>query len=554
MPDLLLTSIEYGGYISLVKLIIFLILFFLWLPLPALVYRDAKTVKTREVFWTAIVLGAGVTAAMVWLVMPIFIIGMLFYLIATAATSLSYVMHRNARVPDFERILTAEHIKGLFVNEAKQLDTMEGFLFITANNNEVPIPQPKTPDFFGYKAAYDILTDAAWRRASNIVFSPTQQNYNVTYYVDGAALKQPTIARDQLDYFSRFVKNLADLDADEKRKPQKGRFRIRCGEEDSEWEVITAGSTAGEQIQLKPITKLDMAKLADINLMPEQLEQLNKIREAKQGLFIISGLKKTGVTTTFYALLRNHDAFLNNINTLERRPSAELPNTTQNVFTLSDTGTTTYAKRLQTIVRMGPDVIGVADCRDAETAQIACAAAKDGKTVYVTLEADSVIKALGKWMKLVGDRNLVAETLSGISNQRLLRKLCSECKQAYEPNKELLRKFNIPPERAKVLYRPGKVQYTKHGKPTTCENCQGTGFVGRTGVFEIITINDLLKNTIKQAKAMSEISTQFRRAKMLYLREQAMRKVIDGTTAINEMVRILSTSKKQKVKKPEQAT
>jgi len=554
MPDLLLTSIEYGGYISLVKLIIFLILFFLWLPLPALVYRDAKTVKTREVFWTAIVLGAGVTAAMVWLVMPIFIIGMLFYLIATAATSLSYVMHRNARVPDFERILTAEHIKGLFVNEAKQLDTMEGFLFITANNNEVPIPQPKTPDFFGYKAAYDILTDAAWRRASNIVFSPTQQNYNVTYYVDGAALKQPTIARDQLDYFSRFVKNLADLDADEKRKPQKGRFRIRCGEEDSEWEVITAGSTAGEQIQLKPITKLDMAKLADINLMPEQLEQLNKIREAKQGLFIISGLKKTGVTTTFYALLRNHDAFLNNINTLERRPSAELPNTTQNVFTLSDTGTTTYAKRLQTIVRMGPDVIGVADCRDAETAQIACAAAKDGKTVYVTLEADSVIKALGKWMKLVGDRNLVAETLSGISNQRLLRKLCSECKQAYEPNKELLRKFNIPPERAKVLYRPGKVQYTKHGKPTTCENCQGTGFVGRTGVFEIITINDLLKDTIKQAKAMSEISTQFRRAKMLYLREQAMRKVIDGTTAINEMVRILSTSKKQKVKKPEQAT
>jgi len=553
MPDLLLTSIEYGGYISLVKLIIFLILFFLWLPLPALVYRDAKTVKTREVFWTAIVLGAGVTAAMVWLVMPIFIIGMLFYLIATAATSLSYVMHRNARVPDFERILTAEHIKGLFVNEAKQLDTMEGFLFITANNNEVPIPQPKTPDFFGYKAAYDILTDAAWRRASNIVFSPTQQNYNVTYYVDGAALKQPTIARDQLDYFSRFVKNLADLDADEKRKPQKGRFRIRCGEEDSEWEVITAGSTAGEQIQLKPITKLDMAKLADINLMPEQLEQLNKIREAKQGLFIISGLKKTGVTTTFYALLRNHDAFLNNINTLERRPSAELPNTTQNVFTLSDTGTTTYAKRLQTIVRMGPDVIGVADCRDAETAQIACAAAKDGKTVYVTLEADSVIKALGKWMKLVGDRNLVAETLSGISNQRLLRKLCSECKQAYEPNKELLRKFNIPPERAKVLYRPGKVQYTKHGKPTTCENCQGTGFVGRTGVFEIITINDLLKDTIKQAKAMSEISTQFRRAKMLYLREQAMRKVIDGTTAINEMVRILSTSKKQKVKKPEQS-
>jgi type II secretory ATPase GspE/PulE/Tfp pilus assembly ATPase PilB-like protein len=551
MTGLLMTSVEYSGYISIVKFLVFLLLFFSWLPLLTWVYQDAKAIGTKEVFWTAVVFGAGAAAAIIWLVTPVFIIGMLFYLIAVAATSISYVMHRNARVPEFDRVLTVEHIKGLFTSEEKKLDTLEEFLFITANNNEVPLPEPKTPEFFGYKTAYEILSDAIWRRASDVVFSSTQQNYNVTYYVDGAALKQPDVAKDRMEYFSRFLKNLADLDPEEKRKPQRGKFRIHQDKKNIDWEITTAGSTAGEQIRLKQITKQSITKLTEISLMPEQYEQLNKIREAKQGLFIVAGPKKSGVTSTFYALLRNHDPFLYSVSTLERQPSAELPNITQNIFALSDTGTTTYAKRLQAMVRMEPDIVGVADCTDGETAQIACAAANDGKIVYVILEADDVIRAIGKWMKLVGNRNLATETLLGISSQRLLRKLCEQCKQAYEPNKELLRKFNVPAEKAKVLYRAGKVQYNKRGRPSTCENCQGTGFVGRMGVFETIIINDELKNVIRQLKSLAEISTQFRRAKMLYLQEQALRRVIAGTTAIDEMVRALSTSEKQKTKKPE---
>jgi len=550
MPNLLLSSIEYSGYISPIKFIVFLVLFFLWLPLVGWVYSDAKAVGSKEVFWTAVVFGTGAAAAIIWLVIPVFVIGMLFYLIAVAATSIGYVMDRNAKVPDFNRVLTAEHIKGLFSSETKDTEALKDFLFITANNNEVPVPEPKTPDFFGYKAAYDIFNDAVRRRASDIVFSPTHENYNVAYYVDGAALKQPAIARERMEYFIHFLKNLADLDVNEKRKPQKGKFGIRQEEENTDWEVVTAGSTAGEQVHIKQMAQQTITRLTDIGLTAEQYEQLNKIREAKQGLFIVAGPKRSGVTSTFYSLLRNHDPFIYSISTLERQPSAELPNITQNVFTLSDTGVTTYAKKLQAVVRTGPDVVGVADCADAETAQVACAAAKGGKIVYVTLKADNVLKALGKWMQLVGDKNLAVEMLLGMSNQRLMRKLCSECKQAYEPNKELLRKFNIPAEKAKVLYRAGKVQYDKHGRPRTCKNCQETGFVGRMCVFEIITIDDELRNAIRQSKSLSEISTQFRRAKMLYLQEQALKKVVDGTTAINEMVRVFT--KKQKTKKSKQ--
>jgi len=549
MPDFLLSSVEYGGYISIIKFIFFLLLFFLWLLLVNWVYHDARTVETREDIWTALVFGTGAAAVIIWMVVPFFIVGMLFFLIAIGTASFIYLSHRNARVMDYDRILTTEHIRGLFINKQKRLDALKDFLFITANNNEVPVPQAKTPDFFGYKMAHEIFTDAAWRRTTNIVFSPTPQNYKVAYYIDGVAMKQPDIAKDQMEYFIRFVKHLADLDVSEKRKPQKGKFKIRQGENNAEWEVITAGSTVGEQIRLKQVLQEDITRLADIGLMPDQLKQLSGIRELKEGLFIVSGPEKSGVTTTLYALLRNNDAFINSINTLERRISAELPNITQNLFALSDSGTTTYGQKLQAIVRMGPDILGVADCEDAESAKIACKAAKDGVVVYVTLKADSVIKALGKWIKLVGDKSLATEALLGISNQRLLRKLCEECKQAYAPNIELLKKFNIPAERAKVFYRAGKVQYDKHGKPIVCENCQGTGFVGRTGVFEVITIDSRLSDSVQKAESLSEIGSLFRAAKMFYLQEQALRKVIAGETAINEMVRVLSKSRKGKTKK-----
>jgi len=149
---------------------------------------------------------------------------------------------------------------------------------------------------------------------------------------------------------------------------------------------------------------------------------------------------------------------------------------------------------------------------------------------------------------LVGEKKLAFESLIGISNQRLLRKLCPECKQAYAPKKELLRKFGLPAEKAKVLYRPGKVQYNKRGKPFTCEHCQGAGFVGRTGVFEMITIDEPLREAMKKSESLSDISSMFRGAKMLYLQEQALKKVIEGTTSINEMVRVFTKSGNRKQK------
>jgi len=544
MTESLLMAVEYGGYISIVKLVILLALYFAWLLFMGWAQKDAKAVGINVPTWIGIVLGGGVLAVLVWWLIPVFIVGLLAYVIGVGAVMLAYIRQRNTHVLDFDRLLTVDHIKSL-VSKSNKLEAMENFQFITCNNNEVPRPEPRTPTFFGYRTAYDVLTDAMWRRTATISFAPKGEGYEVTYNIDGALTKQPPLQRDQMEYLIHFMKELAGLDTKEKRKPQKGKFRTRQNKENTDWEVQTAGSTAGEQVRVKRISKDSALRLGDLGLAPDQLEHLGHLKEVKQGVFLISGPKRSGVTTTMYALLRNHDAFLNSINTIEKQPPSQLPNITQNVFSLTDTGTNTYAKKLQSIVRMGPDIVGVGECEDTDTAKIVSAAAKDGKIVYVVLQADSVLQALGKWLKMVDDRKVVAETLLGISNQRLLRRLCSECKQGYAPNKELLKKFNLPAEKAKVLFRPGKEIFDKRGKASPCEDCQGTGFIGRIGVFESILFDAELKKAIRTVRQLPELGMQFRRAKMLYLQEQALRKAITGVTAINEMLRVLASSKKQ---------
>jgi type II secretory ATPase GspE/PulE/Tfp pilus assembly ATPase PilB-like protein len=544
MTQSLLMAVEYSGYVSLVKLVVFLGLFVLWPLFLGWAHRDAKAVSANVPAWIGAILGAGALGVLLWFVIPLYIAGLLAYAAALGGVALAYVRYRNARVLDFDRILTIDHLKSL-VAKSDKLEAMENFMFITARNNEVPKPEPRTPTFFGYRTAYDVTTDAAWRRATSVSFTPKGETYEVTYHIDGTPTRQPAMPRDQMDYLLHFLKELAGLDAKEKRKPQKGKFRTRQEKLNTDWEVLTAGSTAGEQVRLDRITKESALRIADLGLAPDHVERMEHLKEHEQGLFLVTGPRKSGVTTTMYALIRNHDAFLNNINTIEKQPSAPLLNVTQTVYSLTDTGTTTYAKKLQSLVRMGPNVVGLGECEDAETAKVVSAAARGGTLVYVVMEADSVLQALGKWLKMVEDRKVVAETLLGISNQRLFRKLCPTCKQGYAPNKELLKKFNLPAEKAKVLYRPGKEVFDKRGKASVCDTCQGTGFVGRTGVFEVIFFDDELRKAIRTVRQLPELGMQFRRAKMLYLQEQALRKAIAGTTAINEMLRVLTAGKKQ---------
>jgi type II secretory ATPase GspE/PulE/Tfp pilus assembly ATPase PilB-like protein len=545
MPELLIGAVQLGGYISPVKLVVFLAFFFAWLWLVVWVHDDAKDIGTKEGLWTGVVLAGGAVGTLLWLFIPVFLVGLGLYLIAIVATSLSYVMHRNAVVPDYDRVLTKEHLTGLFSNQEKKREGFEQLGFITANENDVPVPEPRTKEFFGFKIAHDLFKDALGRRAGDITLTPAANAYNLSYIIDGAPLNQPQMTKDRVETLSDFLKHLADLDPAEKRKPQKGNFRIRQPKVTGQWEISTAGSTAGEHIRLKQVTQDTAMKLSELSLPPDQLQQLSALASAGKGLFLVSGPRLSGVTTTFYALLRNHDAFLNSITTLELNPTVELPNVDQQVFSLGNSGTSTYARKLMSMVRMGPDIIGAVDIKDADTAKVVCHAAKEGALVYAAIQADNVIAAIAKMIKLI-DKKTLADNILGASSQRLFRKLCPACKQAYEPNKDLVRKFNIPPQKAKVLYRAGKVVYDKRGKPTPCQTCHEIGYFGRTCAFEIIIFNNELRKALLEAKSFQELATHFRRARMKYLQEQILEKVLDGTTSVNEMIRVLAGPKQAK--------
>lgn len=550
MLTLLATGVGYGGYVSIIKLVVYLLLFLLWLPLINWVHSDAQSVRTKVMFWTAAVTLAGVASLLIWPFVPIFLIGLALYLISIGAVAMAYVTHRNSLVQDFEKVLTPEHIRGIFTNDDKKLArSSKGVHFITANGNDVPLPEPKSPEAFGFAAACEIFEDAVWKRTSDIVFVPGTEEYSMSYTIDGLATKQDPRNREDMDYFIHYLKQLADLDSSERRKPQRGSMEVVISEKPTKWEVNTAGSTAGEQIRLRKIEESEMMKLDGIGLDKDQLESLKSVRDITNGLFITSGPPRSGTTSTFYAMLKNHDPFMNDMNTLEKQPIGILSNITQSIYSLSDTGTSSYSERLRTIVRMGASIIGVADVDDAETAKVAAKAANENRMVHVNINASSVLKALAAWIKLCGNKSLVIENLKGIINQRIVRKLCDECKQGYKPNPNLLRKFNIPPDKINAFYRPGEIEYDKRGSPILCEKCQGTGFYGRTGIFETLVVSDELREALKKVNTLQEMGGLLRRAGMLTIQERSIRKVIKGTTSINEVIREFTSKKKPAKKK-----
>ncbi len=539
MPETILAEISYHGYVSLLKFVPFVIVFYLWLLLVNWVYFDTKAVQTDTMQWLTVITVSGIVALLVWMFVPVYIIGLLLFLIISATASLLYVIHRNARVADFERVLTIEHFKSLFFDEKKKLEkSAREFNFITANNNPVEIPVPKSKESYGFQVACRLFDDALWRRVSEIKMLPGEEEYTVTYEIDGLVSKTDPISVDEVGYFLYFIKQLADLNVEEKRKPQKGSFKIEKKNDKIGWEVKTAGSTSGEHIVITRDEEYSEMDLKSIGCRPEQIKELRSLRERDKGLFIVAGKRGSGLTTTFYALLKNHDPFLYSINTVEKRPAGDINSVTQTIYDSVKADGQSYAQRIQSMVRMGPDIVGVGDCDDAETAKLACEVAKT-KLIYVSIEAENSVQALAKWLQFVPDKKLALGNLAGVASSRLIRVLCDECKEEYEPNPEMLKKLNIPPGSVEELARPGEPEYTRSGKPILCEKCQGVGYYGRTAVIESFVISEEIAEKLVNAESLKEMSAILRRAGMKFVQDRLIEKVLAHVTSVNEMVRVL---------------
>ena len=227
MSGTLAAIAQLGGYIAPWKGLLMMAAFVGWMPLVNWVYTDSQAVRTNTTGWTAGIAAAGAAVLLAWMIVPVFALGLALYLLGVGATATAYIVHRNSKVSDFERVLTVEQIKGLLVDQNKKMTKLShGLAFITGNKNEVPMPEPKTREAEGFIQVCDVLDDALWRRADQISFIPQKDDYAVVYLIDGIPTKQPPRGKAETDALAYYIKHLAGLEIEEKRKPQQGRFKV----------------------------------------------------------------------------------------------------------------------------------------------------------------------------------------------------------------------------------------------------------------------------------------------------------------------------------------
>jgi type II secretory ATPase GspE/PulE/Tfp pilus assembly ATPase PilB-like protein len=249
------------------------------------------------------------------------------------------------------------------------------------------------------------------------------------------------------------------------------------------------------------------------------------------GMFLCCGPTGSGKSTTLYACLREIDRYQKNIITIEDPIEYHLDNITQ--LEINTKSGQTFAQSLRSVLRQDPDVIMIGEIRDQETATIACQAANTGHMVFSTVHSNDAITALFRLLDLGVEPFMIASALSAVLAQRLVRSLCETCKEPYKPKPEFLQKANLPVEKVDLFYRPPEAPQQ------VCPACGGTGYLGRTGIFELLVITDPIRELIRENPSLNAIKAEARKAGMIYLQEDGLRQVIQGKTSIKELLRVV---------------
>lgn len=527
------------AYVNPLKLVALVIAFALWAIIAQWVDKDTVAVNTYRILWNMIVLGVGAAALVVALFVPIFWLGFPLFIVINATTIVIYCVHRNGLVNEQDRVLTAAHFRRLreqgFSKKKQVKEVKEKVRLTNCNRKVVAIPDEET-EREQYRLTQELMFSVFWRRAAIVEVAPAgPQVAKVTFIVDGLPIEGDSMPRQEADLLVPYIKQMAGLNLEERRKPQKGEIMAAVGDVKHKVIVRTDGSTAGEKMTIRVLYKEAEYKVPNLGFTSKQLQLVQATKEETKGLILLSAPAGGGLTTSIYSFTRNHDRFLQNVQTVEYEKEMELDNVTQNLFV--PTAGTTFAERLLKLVRSDPDIIVLPELREREAAAIASKAASEKQKVYVGLIANDVFDALRKWIAMVGDKALVSKSLLAISNQRLVRVLCAECKQAYKPDPQMMSKLNLPDD--KVLYRPPEPQFDKHGAPILCQACQGTGYVGRTGVYDWLGVDDGLREVIRRSTSMADIQNYAAKRGGTGLQSQALQKVLDGVTSIQEVARVV---------------
>lgn len=374
-----------------------------------------------------------------------------------------------------------------------------------------------------------ILVDAIKRNCSDIHIEPYEKSFRIRYRIDGALYEVMTPPLKLRNAVVSRVKIMSGLDIAERRLPQDGRIKLKLGQgREMDYRVSVLPTLFGEKVVLRLLDKgnlqLDMTKLG---FEEQQLKSFKDGIHRPFGIVLVTGPTGSGKTTTLYSALSDLNQTSENISTAEDPVEFNLAGINQ-VQMHDDIGLN-FAAALRSFLRQDPDIIMVGEIRDFETAEIAIKAALTGHLVLSTLHTNDAPATVSRMLNMGIEPFLIAAALNTIVAQRLVKKICSECKTTTEVPEQVLRDIQVPEEHI------GKFQLYK-GKG--CEKCSNTGHKGRIAIYEVLSATDAVKEIILNGGSTAELKAGAIKAGMQTLRQSAIRKLIEGQTTVAEVTRL----------------
>jgi general secretion pathway protein E len=373
-----------------------------------------------------------------------------------------------------------------------------------------------------------MLSQAVKDRASDIHIEPSQNRMKIRYRLDGILYDRLTPPKHIQSALTSRIKVMAKMNIAEKRLPQDGRIEIRIADKNIDIRVSTIPIAFGERVVLRLLDKTNvLLRVSDLGMPKYRLKEFDRLIRSAHGIILVTGPTGSGKTTTLYAALSTINRPDINIITIEDPIEYQIEGIGQ--IQVNPKIDLTFANGLRSIVRQDPDVILVGEIRDLETAEIAIQSALTGHLVFSTLHTNDAASAVTRLIDMGIESFLVTSSVIAILAQRLVRTICNECREQYTPEKESLQSVGINPD---------VVADRRFYRGRGCPNCLHTGYRGRTGIFELMILDDRVKNLILKTSDANAIKHRAVEQGMTTLRQDGAQKVLQGATTIEEVFRV----------------
>ena len=372
-----------------------------------------------------------------------------------------------------------------------------------------------------------LLWQAAKDEASDVHIDPSPKSTVVRYRIDGVLHQVTTLPRQVHVTVVNRVKVMSRLDIAQKGLPQDGRTMVLIAGKKIDIRVSTIPTVHGEKIVMRLLYQSSkLMRLNELGLSEDILKPFRSMIQKSGGIVLVTGPTGSGKTTTLYASLGEIDSQARNVITIEDPVEYKIPSYSQ-IEVNSRLGLT-FARALRSVLRQDPDVVMVGEMRDAETAQIAIQAALTGHLVFSTVHTNSAPATITRLIDMGIEPFLVSSTIIGVLAQRLVRQICSSCKEPYEPHPEQLRELGLGTSQVNATFYRGR----------GCPACRETGYRGRLGLHELLIMGDSIKDVILKSSDANEIKRAALRHGLITLRMDGVQKIRAGLTTVEEVLSI----------------